>query len=86
MSTEILPKSSDQKRNFVTHPTKTNVLVFIGLWTIGNGLLTLVVTDLFTEGFFHKKYFITYLMMLLSTLSTYKVISNYFKNNRKAQA
>jgi SAM-dependent methyltransferase len=49
-----------EKRNWVTHPTKTNLLIIVTIWFVGNGLLLLATTDLFTESFFSKKYLIIY--------------------------
>jgi hypothetical protein len=79
MKTDTVDKQNDQKRNWVTHPTKRNLLIIVTIWFVGNGLLILSTTDLFTESFFNKKYVMTYAMMIMSTWTNFKVIRNYSK-------
>ncbi len=81
MKTEIIDKQTEQKRNWVTHPTKRNILIIATVWVIGNGLLILSTTDLFTESFLSKKYILIYGLMIMSTWTTFKVTLNYFKRN-----
>ncbi|WP_228451020.1 hypothetical protein, partial [Marnyiella aurantia] len=79
MKTDTIDKQNEQKRNWVTHPTKRNLLIIVTMWFVGNSLLILSTTDLFTESFFNKKYIIIYAMMIMSTWTTFKVIRNYSK-------
>lgn len=76
----MIDKQNEQKRNWVTHPTSRNIVIIVTIWFVGNGLLVLSTTDLFTESFFNKKYLLTYAMMIIATLTTFKVILNYFRN------
>jgi len=68
-----------QNRNWATHPTKKNLIIFVIIWAASNGLLVLSTTDLFTESFFKKKYILIYAMMIMSTVGLFKVLSNYFR-------
>ena len=79
MKTETIDKQTVQKRNWITHPTKRNLLIIVTVWVVGNGLLIISTTDLFTESFLDKKYILIYAMMIMSSWTTFKVISNYFK-------
>jgi len=82
MKTETVDKQMEQKRNWVTHPTKRNLLIILTVWTIGISLLIISTTNLFTESFFNKKYILIYAMMIMSTWTTSKVTLNYFKTRR----
>jgi hypothetical protein len=79
MKTDTFDKQTEAKRNWVTHPTGRNLLIIVTIWFVGNGLLILSTTDLFTESFFNKKYIMIYAMMIMSTWTTFKVIRNYSK-------
>ena len=79
MKTDTIDNQNQQKRNWVTHPTKRNLLIIVTAWFVGNSLLILSTTDLFTESFFNKKYVMIYAMMIMSTWTTFKVTLNYFK-------
>lgn len=78
MKTETIDKHKlNKKRNWVTHPTKRNLLIIVTVWIIGNGLLILSTTNFFMESFLNKKYILIYAIMIMSTLTTFKVILNY---------
>ena len=79
MKTDTFDKQNEQKRNWVTHPTKRNLFIIVTIWFLGNGLLILSTTDLFTESFLNKKYVLIYAMMIMSTWTTIKMIRNYSK-------
>jgi hypothetical protein len=79
MKTDTIDKQNEQQRNWVTHPTKRNLLIIVTIWCVGNGLLILSTTDLFTESFINKKYVMIYAMMIMSTWTTFKVLRNYSK-------
>ena len=82
MKTETIDKQTEQKRNWVTHPTKRNLMIIVTVWFIANGLLILSTTDFFTESFLNKKYILIYAIMIMSTLTTFKVILNYSRTRR----
>lgn len=69
-------------RNWINHPTRKNLFTILTVWIIGNILITIAITDLFTERFFNKKYILIYSLMLISTGTTLKVIINYFNTRR----
>jgi len=48
--------------------TKKGVLVFTVLWFLGTALLTIAVTNLFTESPFQRKYTFIGFMMLINTI------------------
>jgi hypothetical protein len=77
--TETIDKQTELKRNWVTHPTKRNLLIIVIAWLVGNGLLILASTDLFTESLRNQKYILIYAMMVVSTAITLKVVSNFFR-------
>jgi hypothetical protein len=68
------------KRNYIKNPSKKNLILFTLLWLISILLLTLIMTDVFVERFFQKKYLTLYFLIIGSTLSTAKVFINYRKN------
>ncbi|WP_275316972.1 hypothetical protein [Tenacibaculum bernardetii] len=70
----------DKKNSFITNPTKKHIIIFGLLWFIGITLLTLSITDLFTESFFQKNYVMIYFLMIGSTMTTGKLYHNYWKN------
>lgn len=69
-------------RNWINHPTRKNLFTILTVLIIGNILITIAITDLFTERFFNKKYILIYSLMLISTGTTLKVIINYFNTRR----
>jgi hypothetical protein len=83
MKAETIDKQTEQRRNWVTHPTRRNILIIGTAWFVGNGLLVLSTTDLFTESFISKRYIMIYVMMIMSTWTTFQVTLNYFKTRRK---
>jgi hypothetical protein len=73
-------KMKDKNESFLTNPTKKHSILFGLLWFISIILLTLSITDLFTESFFQKKYVMMYFLMIGSTVATGKLYFNYWKN------
>ena len=74
-----LKQMETTKRNYIKNPSKKNLTLFTLLWLLGIVLLTLSTTDLFSESFFQKKYFMIYFLMIGSTLAIVKVHTNYRK-------
>ncbi len=79
MKTDTIDKQTEGKKNWVTHPTRGNLLTIVTIWLVGNGLLILSTTDLLTESFFNTKYVMIYAMMIMSTWTTFKMFRNYYK-------
>ena len=73
------------KNNFIHNPTKKQMVVFFSVW-FSLCLFVLFVTDLFTKGFFSKKYFMVYFMLFFSTWQISRVCLNYFKSVRDRSA
>jgi hypothetical protein len=72
-------KPSQQMRSCVTHSTKKNLLICLGIWVVGNSMLILAMTDLLNENFFKKEYLMIYLIIATSTWTMYRVFTNYLK-------
>ncbi len=70
---------SQQMKNWVTHPTKKNLLFCLGIWIVGNSMLILAMTDLLNENVFNKRYVMIYLLIAASAWVMYKVFSNYLR-------
>ena len=66
--------------NWMKNPTKTQLILFTLLSSFGILLLILVVTDLFTENPFRKKYVMLFLLGIGSATATLKLHLNYWKN------
>lgn len=66
----------------IKNPSKNNLILFSLIWLISNGLLIISLTDLFSESFFQKKYFMIYLSMVISTYVVLKLFINYLKLNK----
>jgi hypothetical protein len=66
----------------IKNPSKNNLILFSLIWLISNGLLIISLTDLFSESFFQKKYFMIYLPMVISTYVVLKLFINYLKLNK----
>ena len=79
MSDENFNKIALQKKNWISHPKKINVVLVLSVWIISSTLLVLAMTDLFSESFFNSDYIIIYLMMIMSTLTCFRVIVNYLR-------
>ena len=67
---------------FITNPQKKHLVIFGLLWLIGNGLMVLSITDLFTERFFKSKATMIYVLMIISTVVTTKLYFNYWIRNK----
>lgn len=80
MKTETIGKKCEQKGSWITHPTKKILLIFLATWFVGTGLLVLAATDLFRESFLNRKYIMIYVLITMSTRTTFKLLLNYFKS------
>lgn len=68
--------------NFFYNPSLKQVILIVGIWIFSMVLLTMVITDLFTEIIWRKEHFIFYILMLSSTFSVAKFYGNYRKRNQ----
>ncbi|QSS98226.1 hypothetical protein [Psychroflexus sp. ALD_RP9] len=73
----------NKHKTFFTNPKKKHLASFGLLWLIGNGLLVLSITDLFTESFFQSNATMIYVLMIASTVVTAKLYFNYWLINLK---
>jgi len=67
---------------WMKNPSRTQLTLFTLLSIFGIGLLVLVVTDLFTENPFKRKYLMLYFLAIGSAIATTKLHLNYWKNNK----
>lgn len=68
--------------SWFTHPSKKILIVFIILWFIGFSCSILAATDAFEEKLFQPKNTMVLWLLLCSTLTTLKLVINYFKNSK----
>lgn len=71
------------KSDWVKNPTKKQVVFTIFIWLTGLSLITLSVTNFFTESPLQKKYLGSGLLLLMATFTLFRVCRNYFKNHLK---
>ena len=69
------------KNNFYYHPSKTQLVLVLSAFIIGNIMLVFVMKNFFTEGIFQSKYFVLYFLMLGSLITTAKVCLNYYEES-----
>lgn len=74
---------SEANQNWFNNPSKRTLWIALVTWAVGNLLLLLAFTDLFTHGL-QVNTMISGLM-IGSTLTVIKLVLNYFKQNRKDQ-
>ena len=80
MKTNSVDEKEEQRKRWTTHPTKKNILIIIGIWLVGNFLLLIASTDFFTESLLNKKHILVYILMTMSTMTTARLTTNYFRN------
>lgn len=68
------------RHNYIKHPTKKFLIIFLVLWIISNFLLISSITNFFTESFFNRRYTLMYFLMIWPSISVIKLILNYKKN------
>ncbi|MBX2898543.1 MAG: hypothetical protein KF775_02775 [Cyclobacteriaceae bacterium] len=69
----------NQPALWYTNSSLKVVVIFIFIWLMGNMLILLAMTDFFRSGFQPDKHMPSALLMLASTISTLKIIRNYFR-------
>ncbi len=68
--------------NWYQNPTKKTLRIFGLLWLIGNTLLILALTDLFTESPLKVTNIIMMFFMIGSTVSVSHLYIKYYKKNK----
>lgn len=69
-----------KKTDWINNPTRKQLILFTVLWILGNTLLILSISDLFTESVFQRKYIMIYLLIFGSTLATFNLYRNFLKH------
>ncbi len=67
--------------NWFQAPTKNIVIIGVVIWLASTFLLVVALTNLFTENFFQRSFFIIYLLLLSSLLSVIRLYINYKKRS-----
>lgn len=70
--------------NFVKNPSQKTVLLFILIWFIGNGLIIMASTDLFSKSL--ELSIPIKGSVFGSTIATATLVANYFNNKKKSNA
>jgi hypothetical protein len=68
------------KSNWVTNPTKKQMILTNLVWLTGITLMILSMTDLFKENPFKSKNIMLFFLIIIATITEIKVTYNYFKN------
>ncbi len=74
-----------EAKNWVSKPTKKQMIGFTAVWLVGLFLLILSMTDLFRESLFQKKYVLLYLLILGSAVAIFKLHANYWKSRNESK-
>ena len=69
-------------KNWISNPTKMQMIGFVIFWLTGFILVTLDKTNLFTETPFKREYLFSYIIFIVSGLTVYKVCKNYYNNKK----
>lgn len=67
------------ENNWAFNPNKKQMITVVCVYCIAMLLNLLTMTNLFTESPFNSKYVIIYFIILLATITTFTVVTNYFK-------
>ena len=63
--------------NWMSNPTKKQLILFTLIWFIGIFLITISIADLFRESFFKNSNPITYVLIIMSTITIAKLYRNF---------
>lgn len=69
-------------RDFINQPSKKTVFIFVSLWLFSNLLLLLAITDLFTQPLLQRQFLMVYILILMSTAATFRIVLKYLKNKK----
>ena len=69
-----------EKKNWIKNPSKKQIVLISTLWIVGIFLLTISMTDFFSESIFQKKYVMVYFLIIGATLTTFTSHFNYWKS------
>jgi len=70
------------KKNWIENPTKKQTIVFGSIGIVGVIFSILSMTNFLTESPFNKKYFVFFILFILTAVNTTKIISNYLKQKK----
>ena len=73
-----------QRSNWMNNPSKNQVIIYTVIWFVGLVLLTLSLTDLFTESMFQGKNMLVNMLLFGATGATIKLYYSYWKNKKVA--
>ena len=67
-------------KNWIANPSKKQLIFFVCLCLIAWVLLSLPMTNYFTESPFKRSYYFYYMLLIASLFMSAKVLRNYFRN------
>lgn len=70
------------EKNWIEKPTKKQTIVFGSIGIVGVIFSILSMTNFLTESPFNKKYFVFFILFILTAVNTTKIISNYLKQKK----
>lgn len=71
-----------ETKNWITNPTKKQMIFVVALGLTAFILLLLSMTNFLTESPFKGKYFTFYLLIFTSGVTVYRVCKAYYKNRK----
>jgi len=69
-----------RKNTLLTNPTKKQLLSFFIIWFVGITLSLMVVTNLFNQIKFERKYLFFYILIIFLTWKMINILRSYLKN------
>ena len=70
-----------KKANWIKNPSKKNLILFTILWVLGITLLILSMSNFLTENIIQKRYVTLYFLIIVSSLTVFKLHINFWKNH-----
>jgi len=70
----------NQKSNWVTSPTKKQLIAVLTLYTISLILIIAVMTELFEKAPAFRENYLLMVVLIFATIAIAKISVNYFKN------
>lgn len=68
-----------QKPNWVSNPTKTQLITVLSVYGLSLFLILAVLTELFEKAMAFKENFMLVFLLIIATLAVTKISINYFK-------
>ena len=72
-----------ENKNWIETPTKKQTIIFGLTGIIGTILLIISMTNCLTESPFKGEYFVFFFLLVITVLTTTRLIRNYFKQTKK---